>query len=116
MAGEDKAETEGAAAPPSTDIVVDLKKSVMANGEMVKQLTFREPTGNDMLQLGEKWPINIDWQTGDVSPNPTVMGLVISTLGAVPPSTVKALTAKDFSTCAHRLMGFFVPDGKAMQF
>jgi hypothetical protein len=116
MAGEATAEKVDAAAPPSTDIVVTLNKPVMANGEMVKTLTFREPTGNDMLQLGEKWPINIDWQTGAVSPNPAVMGNVISVLAAVPPSTVKALAGKDFATCSHRLMGFFVPDGQAMQF
>ena len=61
MAGEAVVEKEDAAAPPSTDIVVELKKPVMANGEMVKTLTFREPTGADMLQLGEKWPVNIDW-------------------------------------------------------
>jgi Phage tail assembly chaperone proteins, E, or 41 or 14 len=116
MAGEAVAEKEDAAAPPSTDIVVDLKKPVMANGEMVKKLTFREPTGNDMLALGERWPVNIDWTTGDVSPNPAVMAVVISQLGAVPPSTVKALSGKDFATCSHRLMGFFVPDAQAMQF
>jgi Phage tail assembly chaperone proteins, E, or 41 or 14 len=116
MAGEAKGEKEEAAAPPSTDIVVDLKKPVMANGEMVKKLTFREPTGADMVLLGEKWPINIDWQTGEVSPNPAVMGIVISQLGAVPPSTVKAMGGKDFATVSHRLMGFFVPDAQAMQF
>jgi hypothetical protein len=116
MAGEAVAEKVDAAAPPSTDIVVELKKPVMANGEMTKKLTFREPTGADMLQLGEKWPVNIDWQTGEVSPNPAVMANVISLLGAVPPSTVKALGAKDFSNCAHRLMGFFVPDAQVMQF
>ena len=116
MAGEAKAEKEGAAAPPSTDITIDLKKPVMANGEMTSKLTFREPTGNDMLQFGERWPVHIDWQTGDVSPNPSVMALVISQLGAVPPSTVKALGGKDFATISHRLMGFFVPDAQAMQF
>jgi Phage tail assembly chaperone proteins, E, or 41 or 14 len=116
MAGEAVVEKVDAAAPPSTDIVVELKKPVMANGEMTNKLTFREPTGNDMLQLGERWPVNIDWQTGEVSPNPAVMANVISLLGAVPPSTVKALGGKDFATCSHRLMGFFVPDAQAMQF
>jgi hypothetical protein len=118
MAGEAavKAVKEDAAAPPTTDIVIDLKKPVMANGEMVKKLTFREPTGADMVQIGEKWPVNIDWQTGVVTPNPEIMGNVMSTLGAVPPSTIRALKGKDFSTCAHALMGFFVPDAQAMQY
>jgi hypothetical protein len=119
MAGEAtarKIEDVDAAAPPSTDIVITLNKAVMANGEMVKKLTFREPTGSDMVQIGEKWPVNIDWASGDVTPNPLIMANVMSTLAAVPPSTIKALGGKDFSTCAHRLMGFFVPDAQAMQF
>jgi len=105
-----------AAAPPSTDLTIELSSPVMANGEMVKKLTFREPTGNDMVMIGEKWPVNIDWADGKVSPNPLVMANVMSTLAAVPPSTIKALKGKDFSTCAHALMGFFVPGDQAMQF
>jgi hypothetical protein len=68
-----------------------------------------------MLMIGDKWPVNIDWSTGEVTPNPVVMSNVMSTLGAVPPSTIKALRGKDFSTCAHALMGFFVPDAQAMR-
>ena len=116
MAGEAAAETVEAAAPPSTDITINLRKPVMANGEMVKTLTFKEPTGNDMALIGEKWPVNIDWATGDVSPNPTVMANVMSQLAGVPPSTIKGLKGKDFSTCAHALMGFFVPDAQATQY
>jgi hypothetical protein len=110
------AEKVDAAAPPSTDITIKLRKPVMANGEMVKQLVFREPTGNDMTQIGERWPVHIEWQTGDVTPNPLVMANVMSTLAGVPPSTIKALGGKDFSTCAHSLMSFFVPDAQAMQY
>jgi hypothetical protein len=119
MAGEAAkkiVEEVDAAAPPSTDVVIDLKRPVMANGEMVKKLTFREPTGGDMQLFGDKWPVNIDWQTGEVTPNPTVMAVVMSTLAVVPPSTIKAMKGKDFSTCAHALMGFFVPDAQAMQY
>jgi hypothetical protein len=121
MAGEATArKVEGVEAaaptPTTTDITIELKKPVMANGEMVKQLTFREPTGGDMQLIGEKWPVNIDWTTGIVTPNPEVMGAVMSTLAAVPPSTIKALKGKDFATCAHALMGFFVPDAQAMQY
>ena len=105
-----------AAAPQSTDVTITLSRPVMANGEMVKTLTFREPTGSDMVMIGEKWPVNIDWATGAVTPNPEVMANVMSTLAAVPPSTIKALKGKDFSTCAHALLGFFVPDAQAMQY
>jgi hypothetical protein len=121
MAGEAVAKkpvevVEDAAAPPTTDVTIELTKPVMAHGEMVKKLVFREPTGGDMQSIGEKWPVNIDWQTGVVTPNPEVMGNVMSTLASVPPSTVKAMRGKDFTTCAHALMGFFVPDAQAMRY
>jgi hypothetical protein len=41
---------------------------------------------------------------------------MMSVLAAVPPSTIKALSAKDWSTCAHALMSFFPPGQQAMQF
>jgi hypothetical protein len=113
MAGE--ANGEKVAAAPSSDVNVDLNTAVMANGEMVKKLTFHEPTGNDMMQIGERWPVNIDWQSGEVTPNPLVMANVMAQLAAVPPSTIKMMKGKDFSTCAHALMGFFVPAAQAMQ-
>jgi hypothetical protein len=119
MAGEAVArKQEPAAAAPaqkSNDVSVDLDKPVMANGEMVKKITFREPTGGDIMSLGDDFPINIDWATGRVTPNPKPMGDMMSVLAAVPPSTIKALSANDWSTCAHALMGFFTPGAQAMQ-
>jgi hypothetical protein len=41
---------------------------------------------------------------------------VMSTLAAVPPSTIKAMSGKDFTTCAFALQSFFVPGAQAMQF
>jgi Phage tail assembly chaperone proteins, E, or 41 or 14 len=102
-------------APARREVVIKLDTPVQAHGEMVKTLTFRRPTGGDIMSLGE-YPINIDWNTGRVTPNPAVMGAIMSTLAAVPPSTIRALDAKDWSTCAHALMGFFPPGEQAMQF
>jgi hypothetical protein len=98
----------------SSDINVDLGTAVMANGEMVKKLTFHEPTGNDMLHIGERWPVNIDWNSGVVTPNPLVMASVMAQLAAVPPSTIKMLQAKDFATCSYALMTFFMPAAQPM--
>jgi hypothetical protein len=103
-----KLEVEAAPAT-TTDITVDLLKPVMAHGETIKQMKFREPTGNDMMQFGERWPVHIDWQSGDVTPNPVVMAQVMSVLAAVPPSTIKTMNGIDFTTCAYAVQGFFVP-------
>ena len=99
-----------------TEIVIELTTPVMAHGEMIKKITFRRPTGADIMSLGDGYPININWQTGAVTPNAPVMGMMMSLLAAVPPSTIKALDAEDWSTCAHALMGFFPPGAQAMQF
>jgi hypothetical protein len=98
---EDTAEAKGG-------LTVKLQKAVIAHGEPTKSLTFRRPTGGDLMALSE-WPITIDYASGRVSPNPPIMGQMMSVLAGVPPSTVRQLEAQDWSTCAHRLMGFFVP-------
>jgi hypothetical protein len=97
-------------------VVIKLENPVLAHGDMVSQLTFRRPTGADIMAMGEGYPININWQTGAVTPNPPVMGDMMSRLAEVPPSTIKALDAEDWSTCAHALMRFFPPGAQAMQY
>jgi hypothetical protein len=91
-------------------ITVKLQKAVQAHGESVKELTFRRPTGGDLMALPD-WPITIDYNTGRVSPNPAMMGQMMGVLAGVPPSTIRMIEAQDWSTCAHKLMGFFVPQG-----
>jgi hypothetical protein len=98
------------------EIVIDLTTPVQAHGEMIKQMKFRRPTGGDIMAMSDGYPININWTTGAVTPNPPVMGAMMSVLAAVPPSTIKALEAEDWSTCAHALMGFFPPGAQAMQY
>jgi hypothetical protein len=111
------AEPEAAARPkePAKEITVDLQVPVQAFGETLKKLSFRRPTGADLMGLGDSFPIHINWQTGEVRPNPPAMGAIMSTLAKVPVSTIQSMDAEDFSTCAHALMGFFVPGVQATQ-
>ena len=113
---EQKAEAAAPAPARLKEVSIDLQTAVQAHGDMVKKLTFRRPTGADIMQMGDGYPIVINWQTGEIRPNPSVMGQMMSTLAMVPPSTIKALDAEDWSTCAHALMGFFPPGAQAMQF
>jgi hypothetical protein len=115
---EDTAPTKSADVLPvrRKEITINLLTPVQAHGDMVKTLTFRRPTGGDIMALGDDYPIHIDWQTGQIRPNPPAMGQMMSVLAQVPPSTIKALDAEDWSTCAHALMGFFPPGPQAMQF
>ncbi|MET3996000.1 hypothetical protein ABID65_007672 [Bradyrhizobium sp. S3.9.2] len=98
------------------EVVIDLGTPVQAHGEMLSKITFRRPTGKDIMAIGDDYPIHIDWATGQVRPNPPAMGQMMSLLAAVPPSTIQSMDAEDWSTCAHALMGFFPPGAQAMQF
>jgi hypothetical protein len=97
------------------DVTVELAVPVQAFGATIKTLTFRRPTGADLMALGDDYPIHINWHTGEIRPNPPAMGAIMSTLAQVPFSTIQSMNGEDFSTCAHTLMGFFMPRIQAMQ-
>jgi Phage tail assembly chaperone proteins, E, or 41 or 14 len=83
-----------------------LSAPVMAHGEEVTELTFREPTGADIVNDGNP----IRW---DMTINEAVMEKHMSTLATVPPSTIKQLKAKDWQIIAFELGGrFFLPISK----
>jgi Phage tail assembly chaperone proteins, E, or 41 or 14 len=98
------------------EIVIDLEMPVLAYGDEIKKLTFRRPTGGDIIAMGSGYPINIDWATGRVTPNGPVMAPMMSRLASVPQTTIDSLDANDWATCSHALMGFFTPGAQAMQF
>jgi hypothetical protein len=96
-----------------TEVKIRLRKPVQAHGEIVKELTFRAPTGNDIMALGDQYPLLMDFQTGDTRWNPGPMGMAMALLAQVPPSTIKLMHGKDWSTCALAIMPFFLPDDPA---
>lgn len=102
-------EPEQAPAKPERlrEIVVDLLTPAQAHGDIYKQLKFRRPTGGDIMKLGEL-PIHFD-RNGNVTINPGIMGQMMAILASVPPSTIERLDSEDWSTCAYRLVIFFVP-------
>jgi len=91
-------------------LTLALRKSVIANGDEVKELKFREPTGGDIARAGN--PVILDFSkdppgfTYDVK----AMELMMAMLAAVPPTTIKAMHPKDWENGALMLAGFFVPD------
>ena len=98
---------------PKTDdfVVVKLRKPIKANGEELSELKFREPTAADIERCGN--PVNIDFQSGD-SPKMTFdaksMSAMMSTLAAVPPSSIRQLNTRDWNSAAWNLASFFLPD------
>lgn len=101
--------TEGAHEWNDGKLVFPLSKPVLAHGEDVKAFTLREPTGADIIAVGN--PVNFD----PVSSPPRVqiddarMAAMIARLAAVPPSAVAALSPKDLINLGWALASFFMP-------
>ena len=77
-----------------------LSRPIQAHGEDVIELTFREPTGNDILRCGEPFivggKIDTDAMTG-----------LISALSNIPRSSVTQLRAFEFMGAQEIVLGFF---------
>ncbi|CAM5771998.1 hypothetical protein LMIY3S_03696 [Labrys miyagiensis] len=86
-----------------------LSKPVMAHGDMVKQLVFREPTGADIIAVGN--PVQFD----PLSSPPRIqiddarMAAMLSRLATVPSSTIAAMSPKDLINAGWLLTNFFMP-------
>jgi hypothetical protein len=85
-----------------------LHKSIRgAKGELLKELTFREPTGGDINRYGNPCHVN---QDGDVVILERKMTTMMSVLAGVHPPFIETMDPRDWNSCAYRLRGFFLPD------
>lgn len=93
-------------------IVIKLRNKIIANGDEVDEITFREPTASDIERVGN--PVNIDLSsaTGEVKVtfDSKAMTQMMSLLAAVPPSTIRQMKTKDWNSAAWSLASFFIPD------
>lgn len=108
---EQQAQPQAASAPQEQvngeaifDGLLKLRKPVTnLDGNTVSELRFREPTGGDIAFCGMP-----------VLPNMTVdasaMTEMMARLAGVPPSAIRALPAKDWTTGAYKIFRFFTPD------
>lgn len=89
--------------------VIPLSKPVKAHGDEVSELTLREPTTKDIIELGLPTLIipGADGQSTGVEIRQPVVARYISRLAAIPMGSVEALAVKDFSLCTAAVMGFF---------
>lgn len=111
-------EKQKTAAPAAADKPgkrsIPLSKPIPAHGETVKHLVFREPTGADLADHGV--PVRFDFakNTPDVIFDTPKMTAMLAALAGVPPSSIRMLSATDWTTCAWAITDFFVPDLAAL--
>ena len=90
-------------------MIVKLAKP-LATGET--ELELREPTVDDVGDLGYPFVMDINDGGTSLRLQPKVILKYASRLGAIPPSSLKTITIGDLSAIQEAVMGFF-GDGAA---
>ena len=94
-----------------TEAFVALSKPIKAHGEDLSELTLREPTTKDAMEIGQPFLIIVgDGETGIRIQQKTV-GQWIVRLAGIPMSSVEQLGMEDFSKCQAVVLGFFGSGG-----
>lgn len=86
-----------------------LNRAVQAHGEMIDEISFREPIAKDIVRYGlpVNFPIMID-PDAQVTFDEPKMTAMMAQLAAVPVSAIEAMTPGDWTSCAWGLAPFFV--------
>lgn len=87
----------------STPVTIALGSPVQAHGEEIREITLRPPKGKD-LRVGMPYRILAD---GQMAIDTEICASLISSLGAIPPSSVDQLNALDFQGAVAGVLGFF---------
>jgi hypothetical protein len=101
------------AAPVSEwPITIKLRKRPITGnrGEVLNELTFREPTARDIMNCGN--PVWIT-ATGEVQFDERKMTAVMAHLSGVLQPLLDSMHPTDWNSCAYRLRRFFLPDPEA---
>ncbi len=87
---------------------IPLTKPVKAHGEEITELVLREPTSDDVMELGYPFLIH---GGGAIELRPKVVGQYLVRLGGIPLPTVKSLAIPDLQACQAEVLGFFGKSG-----
>lgn len=106
---EIKAETKPVNGAQINEWVFKPAKPVIAHGDEVTELKFREPTAADIEACGSPIIFNLYADEGQPKTrvDPKVMFAMMSRLAIVPPSTIRQLSAREWEYAANVLMHRF---------
>src|SRR5262245_15344261 len=102
--------SKGNGAAPVWNGTLPLRKKVIANGEDVDELMFREPTGGDIERIGCPIILSVFESQPKPIPDGAIMTQMMAHLAGVPPSTIRQLHPVDWQNGMMMLFHFFVPD------
>jgi hypothetical protein len=86
-----------------------LLKPIQAHGEEVTEITLREPTGQEILDIGFPYLIVIgeDENSQAMQIQAKTVGKYISKLAGIPPGSVGQLGGPDLSALMGEVLSFF---------
>jgi hypothetical protein len=99
-------------ARPAWPMVIKLRNKpiIGPRGESIDELKFREPTGGDVMRIGNPCWIRSDGEL--MIDDPKMMRMMGQLSGVLAP-LLEAMHPKDYNSCAYRLRPFFIPDWDA---
>jgi len=86
-----------------------LSKPIQAHGEEVRELKWREPTAGDIERAGNPIVVEFINERPRLTFDERKMSSMISQLTAIPPSSVRQISARDWNSIAWKLVPFFAP-------
>lgn len=86
-----------------------LSRPVQAHGEDVSELSFREPTGSDIIAVGNPVVIDMASDPPKISHDERKLAAMLARLAEVPPSTIGKMAPQDFVGAGWLITPFFVP-------
>lgn len=90
-------------------LTLSLTKPIEANGATIASLIFREPTGGDLAECGMPVSFELIGSEPQMAIDPKAMTAVLARLASVPPSSIRLLTAGDWTAAAYMVAPFFLP-------
>ncbi len=87
-----------------------LKKPIVAHGQTVDELTFRQPTGADIIDVGEN-PVVLDMSRNPplITHNARAMAAMIARLAGINPAALRQIDPTDFTEVCWLLTDLFLP-------
>jgi hypothetical protein len=105
------AKTNGAdVIPQAWDGLLSLRKEVIAHGETVMEIRFREPTAGDIERIGNPITVALYENNPKMHFEAQTMTMMMAHLASVPPSTIRQMHPRDWNNGAWKLANFFMPD------
>lgn len=89
-----------------------LSQPVMHGNTEITELTFREPTAKDVIQLGLPFTLNAELLS---EPVPAVCAKYVSRLAGIPPSVVEKLPLIDYTQMLYLVVSFFTLSQEAQR-